>query len=298
MSDFDPAIRNAAWWSGDSRMVANGRGFEAVAIKTGKMEREDISHLENVRMGHVMQPVIARLWEDAHKQRLKEYDVAGTHPRETWLRCHFDYITEDNKVLVECKNYNLASMSKYSEPGEPVRIPDADLAQCIHEAAVAGVDTVYLAVLFGGQYYRDFRIDVSETAKEALIKQMAVYWGHVQTGTVPMPETPSQARIAWPKDEGNYKEADGMMEKACEHLKAIKVEISKLEAKEEELTTFLQRAMENYSELRSIDGTTLATWKAAKSSKRFSATLFQQAMPDVYQQFVVEQPGSRRFLVK
>jgi hypothetical protein len=90
-------------------------------------------------MGHVMQPVIARLWEEAHQQRLKEYDVAGTHPRETWLRSHFDYITEDNKVLVECKNYNLAAMSKYSEPGEPVRIPDADLAQCIHEAAVAGV---------------------------------------------------------------------------------------------------------------------------------------------------------------
>ena len=193
---------------------------------------------------------------------------------------------------------SLAAMSKYSEPGEPVRIPDADLAQCIHEAAVAGVDTVYLAVLFGGQYYRDFRIDVSETAKEALIKQMAVYWGHVQTGTVPLPETPSQARIAWPKDEGNYKEADGMMVKACQDLKLIKTEISRLEAREEELTAYLQRSMENYSELRDIDGTTLATWKAAKSSKRFSATLFQQAMPDVYQQFVVEQPGSRRFLVK
>ena len=75
MNDFSPEIRNAAWWSGDSRMVANGRGFEAVSIKLGKMEREDISHLENVKMGHVMQPVIARLWEDKHQQRLKEYDV-------------------------------------------------------------------------------------------------------------------------------------------------------------------------------------------------------------------------------
>ncbi len=93
MSDFDPAVRNAAWWSGDSRLVANGRGFEAVAIKLGKMEREDISHLENVRMGHTMQPVIARLWEDKHEQRLKDYDIAGTHPCATWLRCHFDYIT-------------------------------------------------------------------------------------------------------------------------------------------------------------------------------------------------------------
>jgi len=298
MNDFSPETRNAAWWSGDSRLVANGRGFEAVAIKTGKMEREDISHLENVKMGHVMQPVIARLWEDKHKQRLKDFDIAGTHPKEPWLRSHFDYITEDNKTLVECKNYALANVSKYSEEGDPVRIPDADMIQCVHEATVAGVDTVYLAVLFGGQYFRTFRIDVTDDMKEDLIKRMAVYWAHVKHGTVPMPETPAQARIAWPKDEGDFKQADAMMEKACEHLKAIKAQISQLEAKEEELTIYLQRSMENYSEMRSIDGTTLATWKAAKASKRFNASLFQQAMPDIYSQFVVETPGSRRFLVK
>ena len=298
MSDFDPAIRNAAWWSGDSRLVANGRGFEAVAIKTGKMEREDISHLENVKMGHVMQPVIARLWEDKHKQRLKDYDIAGTHPTETWLRCHFDYITEDNKTLVECKNYTAAVMGKYSEEGEPVRIPDADLYQCIHEAAVAGVDTVYLAVLFGGQAFRTFRIEVTMEMKADFIKHMAKYWAHVQTGTVPMPETPGQARVAWPKDEGGYKQADGMMEKVCTDLKTIKQQISLLEKKEEELQTYLQRNMENYSEIRAFDGTTLATWKATKPTKRFNADLFKQSMPDIYNQFVVETPGSRRFLLK
>ena len=298
MNDFEPSVRNAAWWSGDSRLVANGRGFEAVAIKTGKMEREDISHLENVRMGHVMQPVIARLWEDKHKQRLKEFDIAATHPTETWLRSHFDYITEDGKTLVECKNYTAAVMNKYSEEGEPVRVPDADRYQCIHEATVAGVSTVYLAVLFGGQAFRTYRIDVDLETKASFIKQMAVYWAHVQTGTTPMPETPAQARVAWPKDDGGYKEADGMMEKACADLKTIKQQIGLLEKKEEELQAYLQRAMENYSEIRSIDGTTLATWKATKPSKRFNADLFKQSMPDIYNQFVVESPGSRRFLLK
>jgi predicted phage-related endonuclease len=298
MSDFDPAVRNAAWWSGDSRLVANGRGFEAVAIKIGKMEREDISHLENVKMGHVMQPVIARLWEDKHKQRLKEFDVAVTHPTEPWLRSHFDYISEDGKTLVECKNYTAAVMNKYSAEGETVRIPDADMAQCIHEACVAGVSTVYLAVLFGGQAFRTYRIDVDLEMKADFIKRMAVYWAHVQHGTTPMPETPAQARIAWPKDEGNHKEADGMMEKACLDLKAIKQQISMLEAKEEELQTYLQRAMGNASEIRSIDGSTLATWKATKPTKRFSADLFKQSMPDIYNQFVIESPGSRRFLLK
>lgn len=298
MSDFSPEVRNKAWWSGDSRLVAGGRGFEAVAIKIGKQEREDISHLENVQMGHVMQPVIARLWEQKHKQRLKDYDVAGTHPKETWLRCHFDYITEDNRTLVECKNYSASVMNKFSDEGEAVRVPDADRIQCIHEATVAGVDTVYLAVLFGGQAFRTYRIDVTEDDKTDLIKRMAVYWAHVQGGTLPTPETPAQARIAWPKDEGNYREADFMMERACQDLKAVKQQISLLESREEQLQTYIQNSMGNNSELRSIDGATLATWKAAKASRRFNADLFKQAMPDIYEQFVVETPGSRRFLLK
>ena len=89
-----------------------------------------------------------------------------------------------------------------------------------------------------------------------------------------------------------------MMEKACLDLKTIKQQISMLEAKEEELQAYLQRAMENYSEIRSIDGTTLATWKATKPTKRFNADLFKQSMPDIYSQFVIESPGSRRFLLK
>jgi len=60
----------------------------------------------------------------------------------------------------------------------------------------------------------------------------------------------------------------------------------------------LRNIMQENSEIRCVDGTTLVTWKTAKSSKRFSADLFKTAMPDIYEQFVVEQAGSRRFLIK
>jgi len=51
-------------------------------------------------------------------------------------------------------------------------------------------------------------------------------------------------------------------------------------------------------QLVSVDGTVLATWKSSKASKRFSQELFKNAMPDIFDKFVVEQQGSRRFLVK
>ena len=67
--------------------------------------------------------------------------------------------------------------------------------------------------------------------------------------------------------------------------------------------SIISEGFEFIGEIRSsgyltIDGTVLATWKSAKSSKRFSSELFRSAMPDIYESFVVEQPGSRRFLVK
>ena len=50
--------------------------------------------------------------------------------------------------------------------------------------------------------------------------------------------------------------------------------------------------------LVSLEGKVLATWKSAKGSVKFDSKLFQSSMPDLYEKFKVEVPGSRRFLVK
>ena len=63
-ADFEDEVRNSAWWSGDSRKVANGRGVDAILTKQGKMPIPDLSQVEVVQMGHVMQPVIGRLAQD------------------------------------------------------------------------------------------------------------------------------------------------------------------------------------------------------------------------------------------
>jgi glutamate mutase epsilon subunit len=56
--------------------------------------------------------------------------------------------------------------------------------------------------------------------------------------------------------------------------------------------------MQDKDTLTTIDGKVLATWKSAKSSIKFDAKLFQEAMPDIHKQFMRDMPGSRRFLLK
>ena len=88
------------------------------------------------------------------------------------------------------------------------------------------------------------------------------------------------------------------METAIAQLKEIKGLVKQYEEKAEQIETAIRASMQDYADIVSINGETLVTWRAAKASKRFSSDLFKQSMPEVYEQFVVEMPGSRRFLVK
>lgn len=297
MSDFSPQTRNSAWWSGDSRRAANGKANEVILTKQGKLDIPDLSHIEAVQMGHVMEPVIGRLASERLGVNLEKIEEALTHPQHPWLKSHFDYHGKLNgeTILVECKNYNAAVRNKFDDTGI---VPAADLAQIVHEAAVYGVSKIYLAVLFGGQEFVLIPFTVSDEQKEDLIKQMAVYWGHVQAKTVLPPETPEQARLIYPTGLDNTKMASRSVEEACRTLTIVKGQIKALEAQKDALETLVQGYMGECNQLATFDGSVLATWKNAKHSDRFDSKLFQSAMPDIYEQFVVNAPGSRRFLLK
>jgi len=298
MSDFSPETRNSAWWSGDSRKAANGKANEVILTKLGMMDIPDLSGIEAVQMGHVLEPVIGRLAQNKLKVELHKVEEALTHKTEPWLRSHFDFAGTENgqTILVECKNYNAQVRNKFD--AESGVIPTADFAQLVHEAAVFGVERIYLAVLFGGQEFVLIPYNITEADKTMLITDMAQYWARVQTKQPLPPENTEQVKAMYRHDDGNAREASQAVEEACRTLALIKSEIKSLEAREEAYQTLIQGYMQDKALLTTVDGKILATWKNAKSSNRFSASLFQSAMPDIYKQFEVETPGSRRFLVK
>ena len=297
MSDFSPQTRNSAIWSGDSRKVANGKANEVILTKLGKMEIPDLSDVEAVQMGHVLEPVIGRLAQDKLGVELTKIEESLTHAKHTWVKSHFDFAGQQNgkTFLVEAKNYNAATRAKFDVSGI---CPAADMAQLVHEAAVFGVDMVYLAVLFGGQEFVLIPFTITDEQKEDLIKQMAVIWGHVQTQTTLPPEDLEQVKLLYPVSTESVKTASASVEQACLALAQIKANIKALEAQEEQYDTLVRGYMQDKDTLTTIDGKVLATWKSSKPSVKFDAKLFQESMPDIYKQFMREMPGSRRFLLK
>jgi predicted phage-related endonuclease len=172
------------------------------------------------------------------------------------------------------------------------------MAQLVHEATVFGCEKIYLAVLFGGQEFVLIPQTITEDMKLKHIQEMAVLWAHVQAGTALPPESVDQAKALYPVSMEATRLASASVEEAVRYLYAIKKEIKALEEREDQFQTLVQGYMEDKATLASIDGNVLATWKSAKPSMKFDAKLFQDAMPDIYKQFVREMPGSRRFLIK
>jgi predicted phage-related endonuclease len=297
MADFSPQNRNSAIWSGDARKIAAGRAADVWLTKTGQQEIEDISDVEAVQWGLRLQEPIARAVGDRLQVRLKELDIEGTHVTLPWMRSHFDFVSEDNKTLFEIKNYNVHARSKFGEDGSQ-DVPPADMAQCIHEAAVFGVQVVNLCVLFGGQELCIYPIMVDDAMKQLMIDQEAKLWAHIQTRQPPEATDPEDLRRIFRQDSGQTKIANQEVEAACIKLRAIKNAITTLEDQEKILTGMVQAWMSTASVIDAPDGKTLATWKKASDGERFDTKRLKAEMPGLYDQYKVTSLGSRRFLVK
>jgi len=83
-ADFADEVRNKAWFSSDTRMALDGKAVTVILQKQGKAEREDLSQVEVVQAGHMMEPFIARIAEDKLGYPLAKADWTGTHPSEPW----------------------------------------------------------------------------------------------------------------------------------------------------------------------------------------------------------------------
>lgn len=297
MDTFAPEIRNKALWSNDARRFVEGKAGEVYAEKIGLKELDDLSGIEHVHMGLVMQEPIMREYARRHDISFKDADYTLYHSKHDFLASHFDYISADGKTLYEVKNLGVAQRKKFGDAGTD-QVSVGYRAQCLHEATVHQVERVVLVVMFGGQEIVGYPQTFSPDLMHVHVLEMAAFWGKIQARTFD-PETMSDAaKLIYKQDDGSARTATQHMEALAMQLSAVKARIKELEGAEDELVAALQGYMQDAASLVSPDGTVLATWKAAKASKRFSADLFKSAMPDIYEQFVIEQPGSRRFLIK
>jgi hypothetical protein len=93
-------------------------------------------------------------------------------------------------------------------------------------------------------------------------------------------------------------QAVGAIEDVWLRLKQVRVAIKELGNIEKELMDKIAVFMQDKSTLVSADGEIMVTWKLSMPSEYFDAKLFRAEQSELYQKYISQRPGTRRFLIK
>jgi predicted phage-related endonuclease len=252
---------------------------------------------EAQEMGHVMQPVIAGLYAKKYDVQLKDLEnVTLWHPSINFMGSHFDYLRDDgSNTLVEIKNFHPMRKKEFGDDGSQ-DVPMDCLIQCVHEAIVWNTRKVDLAVLFGGQSFKVYPLEITQKTIDLVIDREQRFWQMVVEKEAPPPIDPEETRRLFPKDNGSTIICSTDVNEAFRQLVTVREQIKMLDDLKNQLSAKVQAGMGEASILSDAHGKVMATWKAGKPVRRVDTEALKAA--NLYMEFSKESPASRTFLVK
>lgn len=265
--------------------------------KTGRVEADDLSGNEKVYWGNVLEDVIAKEFEKRHPEYFVrepgEMYVSKEHP---FMLASVDrmlhgqeisdstiYLYPEPSALLEVKTCGEWRKSDWDEG-----VPPYYLAQVNHYLAVTGLDEAWVAVLIGGQEYREYNIKRDEYDIAYLIEKEAEFWKMVQDDVMPPVtngEIDGKAVLdQFPEDDGGFLQLPDSDVPDIQTLDFIKAQIKDLEGKKKEIEASLKQRIGGRkgieTELFKV------TWSRGESS-RFDSKRFASENHELYNEYMV-----------
>jgi putative phage-type endonuclease len=285
--------------------------YQLWKIKTGQSEPEKPDKLmEAAYWGNMLEDTVAREFSRRTGMKVQQRKAPVHHADYAFALAHLDRIIVglpgNDKHLLQCKTSNQYLASQWGPSGSD-QVPDEYIIQEQHELACADYQIAHLAVLIGGQQFRQYVIPRDDTLLEGIMEREAEFWQHVVDRIAPEPTTLDDLLDLYPSDTGGTLLADPALTDSWRQLVMAKESLKTLgeEAKIHEMA--LKCALQDHGTLVAPDGAPLITWKQAKDSQIIDweaiARKFLDRMPgsDADEAISAEtrtKTGSRRFLVK
>jgi putative phage-type endonuclease len=190
------------------------------------------------------------------------------HPFHDFLRGNVDgFIPEWNAVLeVKCSAGFMAH--EWGEDGSDV-IPMQYLVQVAHYCAVMNADCTYIAVLIGGNDYREFKYTRDFDLESKIIDAAKKFWECVQTRTPPEPINQVDLKLMYPKhDPEKTKTIAPEVAEQLTTLVDTRFKIKQLSEVEEKYKFNIMQFMQDAEVLVNLNNEPLVSWKANKRGTR------------------------------
>jgi putative phage-type endonuclease len=197
------------------------------------------------------------------------------HPFHDCLRGNVDgFIPEWNAVLeIKCSSGFMAH--EWGENGSDT-IPMPYLVQVAHYCAVLNADCAYIAVLIGGNDYREFKYTRNHILESKITNAALAFWKCVQTRTPPPPVNQVDLRLMYPKhNPDKTKKIAPDINKQLTTLAETRFKIKQLNDMEDKYKFNIMQFMQDAECLTDDSGRPIVSWKA---NKRGSRTFLMKGM--------------------
>ena len=206
----------------------------------------------------------------------------------------FDSTQYNGRGILEVKTAGTYAAKNWIE--EP---PVEYTFQLQHYLDVLDMQWGEFAVLVGGNDFRHYFVERDDELVALKNEQARKFWfDNVLKQVPPDPVNSKDIETIYSRIEaGKVIEAAEPVYETVEELRTVKQRIKELETKEAEYTERIKLLMRDADALM-FRGETLVSWKQSKDSVLFDAKRLQKEKPEIYNQYLSERAGSRRFMVK
>ncbi len=298
LTDKQKEAREAALGSSDAPIVAGVSPYksplELFYQLHGELPRYTDEETQAQRIGSRLEPVIAELAAEELSLKIRR-SATRRHPKYAWMVANLDFEIVNNAKgpgVLEVKNRGTSKAFDV--------LPDDIHLQTVQQMAVTNRDWGIVAVLFGFGNLKTFEVQRDKELEEYLIEIEARFMLRVQKGEPPTeawtPENLGILKKLYPTDSGKTIVLPDNALTYVGQFRQAKEELDRIEAQKAEAEGWLKAQMQDAS-AATVPGYSI-TWKTTKSTKRLDLDRLKAEHPEIVEQYMVDAPGYRRFLIK
>ncbi|PJX25032.1 endonuclease [Psychrobacter sp. L7] len=263
--------------------------------------------------GTVLEDVVAREFAKRSGLKVQNVNFMMRHPVHTFAVANIDRAVvnrdiagnvryKDGKLttdqIVEIKTASEYVGKNWGDEDSD-EVPDQYQCQAQWYMGVTDTQVCHMAVLIGGNKYRQYRIERNQELIDVLFETAHDFWhNNVLAGVEPDATTLQNAKDKYPRHDPDTTldvEPDSETAKVFEHYESLKAQEKELKAAITAAQTDLICQIQN-NETLAIDGEVVATYKT-QVSNRFDSKSFKTDMPELAERYT-KQSESRVMRVK
>lgn len=233
--------------------------------------------------GKILEPVIAAEYARRTGSTVRIVKKTLRDKKQKYLIGHIDRKIDGTRKILECKTARFADRDSWGSVDSD-KIPPAYMLQVQHYLEIGGFEEADLALLASTSDFRIYTIKYDHEIGKLIRKLAKEFWERIEKRTPPPPINLTDARRAWPHDNGETVIASPEISDTVTRLREVKAEIKKLELEEGDLEAAIANELQDRAYLLDADGNELASFKK-QTSRRIDTDRLKKEAAEIYEQF-------------